>query len=522
MTVRFGRTLRYSAVAAGVVGLSTAAIVCPPKESIPPVLLPSRVLFEGIGRVGRCVYTGGQIYFDYTFHVGQQDPQEAWNDVHRRCAGRLVTLAETNGGLYVKAGQIFANMSHILPRQYCQVMSVLQDAVVTRPFSEVVAVLENDFGCPLSEVFAYVDPNPLAAASLAQVHCGRLRKEDEDVAIKVQYIDIAQRFHGDMRTIELMLATASYFFPGYDFGQIISKLNDTVAAELDFRLEGRNNDRAAADLGANGWGNRVVCPKIFWDYTRKRVLVSKFVSNAVKISDRSGIEKMGLNVRQVATTFFDAIAFQIFKTGFFHGDPHGGNILVHKLPDGSPQVVMLDFGLCAELNNAQRREISDIWTASVTHNTPHISEIARRYNCDDYDLFASCFLQHPYEYFSKNKGRVTNEKVLESMRVTMKEQMSELNKIVSALPKEYALVLRSIIATKAINRELGDAANRPMRMLRYSLQTSHEDLPRIRLMMLMTKAWFEEMYSSLMLKLTLWRHPELSEVFESGSLQLSG
>lgn len=522
MTFKFGRALRYGAAATGVLGASTAAIVLPPRESLPPALLPSRVLFEGIGRVGRCVYTGGQIYCDYVFHVSQQDSQETWNEVHRRCAGRQVDLAETNGGLYVKAGQIFANMSHILPYQYCQVMAVLQDAVVKRPFSEVVAVLESDLGCPLSEVFAYVDPTPLAAASLAQVHRGRLRKEDEDVAVKVQYIDIAQRFNGDMRTINLMFATASYFFPGYDFGQIITKLNDTVAAELDFRLEGRNCDRAAADLKAYGWGERVVCPKIFWDYTSRRVLISKFVANAAKISDRAGIEKLGLNVRDVASTFFDAIAFQIFTTGFFHGDPHAGNVLVHRLPDGSPQVVLLDFGLCAELSPTQRREMSDIWTSCVTHDTPKIREIALRYHCEDYDLFASCFLQHPYEYFANHKGRVTNPKELESMRATVKERMNELNDIVASLPKEYALVLRSIMASKAINRELGDGANRPMRMLRYSLRTSHEDLPRIQLMMLMTKAWFQEVYSALILKLTLWRHPELSEVLGGGALQFSG
>jgi aarF domain-containing kinase len=522
MPPRFRKTLLYSAAAASVVGLGTAAIVLPPKESLPSSLLPSRVLFEGIGRVGRCVCTGGLIYCDYVFHVRPQDSQEKWNEVHRRCAGRLVTLAETNGGLYVKAGQIFANMSHILPYQYCQVMAVLQDAVVSRPFSEVVAVLEKDLRCPLSEVFAYVDPNPLAAASLAQVHRGRLRKEDDEVAIKVQYLDIAQRFNGDMRTINLMFATASYFFPGYDFGQIITKLNDTVAAELDFRLEGSNSERAAADLKAAGFGERVVCPRIYWEYAGKRVLVSQFVQNAVKISDRAGIQKLGLNVREVATLFYDAIAFQIFRSGFFHGDPHAGNVLVRALPDGSPQVVLLDFGLCAELNPAQRREVSDIWTSSVTHNTPKISEIAHRYHCDDFDLFASCFLQHPYEYFSNNHGRVTNSQELESMRRTIKERMTELNGIVASLPKEYALVLRSIMATKAINRELGDAANRPMRFLRYSLQTSHEDLPKIQLMMLMTKAWFQEMYSALMLKLALWRHPELSDVFENASLQLSG
>ncbi|KAG5498511.1 hypothetical protein JKF63_02797 [Porcisia hertigi] len=521
MTFTFGRAARYSAVAAGFVGASTAAIVLPPKETIPPVLLPSRVLFEGIGRVGRCVYTGGQIYCDYAFHVTEKDSQELWNEVHHRCAQRLVYLAEQNGGLYVKAGQIFANMSHILPYQYCQVMAVLQNAVVKRPYTEVVAVLEKDLGCPISEVFSYVDPTPLAAASLAQVHRGRLRDEDADVAIKVQYLDIAQRFNGDMRTITLMFAAANFFFPGYDFGQIVTKLNDTVAAELDFRLEGRNSDRAAADLRAFGWGERVVCPRVFWKYARKRVLVTQFIPNAVKISDRAGIEAMGLNVKEVATTFFEVMAFQVFRTGFFHGDPHAGNVLVHRRPNGKPQVVLLDFGLCAELDAPQLREISDIWTASTTHNTSMIMDIAHRYHCTDYALFASCFLQHPYEYFSNSaSGRLTSSRVLESMRDMMKHRMTDINTIIAALPKEYALVLRSIMATKAINRELGDAVNRPMCFLRYSLKTSHVDLPKIQFAMLMTKAWFVEWYSSLVLRLTLWWHPELSEMLDT-SMQLS-
>ncbi|GET86152.1 hypothetical protein, conserved [Leishmania tarentolae] len=522
MTFRFSRAARCGAAAAGFVGVGTAAILLPPKETIPPALLPSRVLFEGIGRVGRCIYAGGQIYCDYAFHVTQEDQQERWNEVHRRCAQRLVDLAEKNGGLYVKAGQIFANMSHILPYQYCKVMAVLQNAVVKRPYAEVVAVLEKDLGRPLSDVFSYIDPTPLAAASLAQVHRGRLRDEDAEVAIKVQYIDIAQRFNGDMRTISLMFAAASYFFPGYDFGQIIAKLNDTVAAELDFRIEGRNSERAAADLKSCGWGERVVCPRIFWNYASKRVLVSQFIPNAVKISDREGIAAMGLNVTEVATTFFEVMAFQIFHAGFFHGDPHAGNVLVHKLPNGKPQVVLLDFGLCAQLNAEQRREISDIWTASTTHDTPKITEIARRYHCDDYELFASCFLQHPYEYFASNSSsRLNSPHALEMMRDTVKHRMTDLNNIIAALPKEYALVLRSIMATKAINRELGEAANRPMCMLRYSLKTSNEGLSKIPFLVLMVKAWFSEWYSSLLLRFTLWRYPQLSEILES-SLQLSG
>lgn len=493
----------------------------PPKETLPTFMLPTRVLFEGVGRVGRCAYTGAKIFGDYTFNLHNVDSQEAWDACHTRCALRLVDLAETNGGLYVKAGQIFANMSHILPYQYCSEMTVLQDKVITRPYSEIVAVLEADLKHPIDEVFSYIDPVPIAAASLAQVHRGKLRKEGVDVAIKVQYIDIAQRFKGDMRTIDLMLKVAGYCYRGFDFGQIISKLNDTVAAELDFRLEAQNSDRAAADLKKGSFGSKVVCAKLYWDYITKRLLVSRFVENSVKISDKAGIERLGLDAKQVATNFFDAIAYQIFVTGFFHGDPHAGNVLVHKLPDGKPQVVLLDYGLCATMDRAMRREMSDIWTSSVTHDTAKLIELAKRYNCPDHELFASCFLQHPYAYYSAEGGRVMSKAVQESMRDTVKHKMHEVNDIVSTLPKEYALVLRSIMATKAINRELGDIVNRPMRMLRYSLKTSHEDASRLKLLRLQVRAWIEEKYSAWMLAIAKSRDPALGELLED-SLHVSG
>nr|AGU67987.1 ubiquinone biosynthesis protein [Strigomonas oncopelti] len=517
----FRKLSRYSAYTFGAVAAGTTAIVAPPKEMLPQGLLPSRVLLEGLGRVGRCIVASGQIFADYTYNLHGVEDQDAWNEVHTRCAQRLVTLAETNGGLYVKAGQIFANMGHILPYQYCHEMTVLQDAVVKRPYSEVVAVLERDLHHPLHEIFTRIDPEPIAAASLAQVHLGHLRKEDVDVAIKVQYIDIAQRFKGDMRTIDTMLSIAGYLYPGFDLGVIVTKLNDTVAAELDFRLEAHNNDRAAADLKKGGFGSRVVCPGIYWDYVTPRVMVSKFVQNAVKISNREGIERLGLNVAEVATAFIDAISYELFTTGFFHGDPHAGNVLVHKQPNGKPQVVLLDFGLCAEMEHPMRREMSDIWTASVTHDSDLLQQISRRYNCEDYELFASCFLQHPYVYYSAKGGRLTDKKVQESMRDTVKHKMADVNGIVSSLPKQYALVLRSIMATKAINRELGDVVNRPLRMLRYSLRTSHEDASRFKVDYMLAKAWVSEVYSAVMLQFAKWRHPELIELMEN-TLQLSG
>ncbi|PWV02165.1 hypothetical protein C3747_190g29 [Trypanosoma cruzi] len=515
----FGRCVGYFV---GGTAVATVVVMTPPLELVPAPVLPARVLLEGVGRVCRCVYVAGNILMDYQLNLHEGDSQDAWNAVHLRSASRLVELAETNGGLYVKAGQIFANLSHILPPQYCTTMAALQDAVISRPFSEVLTTIERDMQRPIDDIFSEIDPHPIAAASLAQVHRGRLKKEQVEVAVKVQYLDIAHRFRGDMRTIQLMLGIAGFFFRGYDLSEIVCKLNNTVANEMDFTLEADNCERAGRDLKAGGFGNRVVTVDVLRDYTTRRVLTTRLVANAAKISDRRAIEALGLKTRTVAAWLYDAIAYQLFITGFVHGDPHAGNILVHRLSNGQPQVVLLDFGLCTELSDEMRAELACIWTAAVTHDTPTLKQVAKRFGCEDYALFASCFLQHPYEAFSAETN-LTTKATMEMMREQVRNRMHEVNNIVSGLPKEYALVLRNIMAVKAINRELQRPVNRPLRMLRYSAVVARRTSSRWQLGFMLLRAWWSEIISSLLMLYAEWRYPQLMQMLDDSlQVQISG
>lgn len=508
------RARRVVGVALGGTALTSVVVLASPPELLPAPLLQARALVEGMGRACRCVYVGGLIFFDYQWNLRGEDSQEAWDAVHVRSATRLVSLAETNGGLYVKAGQVFANMSHVLPPQYCSTMAVLQDAVMTHPFSEVVTTIEHDLGCPLGDVFSQLDPIPFAAASLAQVHRGKLKKEDTEVAVKVQYANIARLFSGDMRTIQLMLNIAGYFFRGYDLSEIVSRLSHTVAKELDFTLEADNCERAARDLKAGGFGNRVVTVEVLRDFTTRRVLTTRLVTNATKISDRDGMEARGICPKTVVTWMCDALAYQMFMTGFVHSDPHAGNILVRRLSNGQPQVVLLDFGLCTELSDTLRTKLAAIWTSAVTHDTPALKRIARQFDCENYALFASCFLQHPYDLYSAG-SHMTTKITQELMREEARHKMHEINDIVSRLPKEYALVLRSILAAKAINRDLHEPVNQPLRMLRYSALVSCGGKSKWRVYYLLAWAWWSEMLSSWLLSYAKWRHPELVHALDS-------
>lgn len=514
---RLGKATKYTCVAGGI---GAAMILLPPRESLPSEgLLQTRVLLEGIGRVLRCAKTGVVILVDYKWNTrGEMSSrQDVWDDIHVRSAKRLVQLAETNGGLYVKSGQVFASMSHILPRQYTDTMRVLQDAVVKRPFSEIQAVIEQDLGCPINDVFASLDETPLAAASLAQVHKGILRSDRTEVAVKVQYIDILQRFRGDMATIRLMLGVCGAAFPGYDFSAIVSRLNNTMAQELDFVGEAKNAERAARELKPV-FGTKVVTPFIHWKYCTRRVMVTDFV-NGVKISDAEGMRRLGISVPDAASLCYSALAYQLFLTGFAHADPHAGNILVHKPKTnghnwrrGETQVVLLDHGLYVNMSPEIRHRLAQIWTAAVTHRTEELAAVSRELGIKDHIMLGSMFLQHPYEFFSSFKTSMS-PKELDLMHNQAQEKMEEINQIIECLPAEYALVLRSLTALRAINKELGNPVRRPLILLKYSLQESHK-ASAFGYWKAATRAWWEESKTDAIMAFLKWYRPRVYEVVE--------
>lgn len=510
------RYVRY-ATAASVVGV--AAVLLPPREALPSgSVLHLRVLLEGMGRVLRCAQTGLIILVDYKYNlIGCADDAKKWSEIHLRSAHRLVSLAETNGGLYVKSGQVFASLSHILPKEYWKTMTILQDAVVKRPVSEVIAVIEADLKRPIADIFSHFDEKPIAAASLAQVHKGTL-KDGSKVAIKVQYIDIQHRFRGDLATIKLMLGVCGWAFPGYDFGQILQRIDATIAQELDFVAEGRNSDRAGKELQPV-FGRKVVTPFIHWDLATPRVLITDFI-DGVKISDGDGMRRLGINVAEAANDCYSALAYQMFCTGFAHADPHAGNILVHKPTSdgrnwkkGESQVVLLDHGLYVDLTHGHLKQtLAQIWTSSVTHHDEDLKRVSASLGISDYKLMASMFLQHPYDHFSSFKKSMTANE-LELMHKQARDKMDDVNDIITLLPKEYAFVLRNISAVRAINKDLGNPVRRPLVMLRYSLRESHKSNVFV-LYKSLLEAWWTETKNDLIMLALKWYQPEVLQVVE--------
>jgi predicted unusual protein kinase regulating ubiquinone biosynthesis (AarF/ABC1/UbiB family) len=265
--------------------------------------------------------------------------EEDWELQHRRGAGRVLDAAAALGGTLIKAAQFASSRPDLLPAPYIERLSELQDRVPPQPWSVMEGAVEREIGRPIREAFEEFEGEPVASASIAQVHRARL-SDGRRVAVKAQYPRIAQLMEVDLAALEGIFGAISRLEPSISLQPILDYLRWTLPMELDFRREAQ----AIADL-KNAMSHRddVLVPEVVEGMNTERLLVMEFVEG-VKVTDREGLITAGIDPRRLAELLIEVYAEQLFQRGVFHADPHPGNLFVQPGPNG-PVLVLLDHGL---------------------------------------------------------------------------------------------------------------------------------------------------------------------------------
>ena len=291
-----------------------------------------------------------RILLSYRFHslrnafASPELRNERLKTLHARNARKLRESMIEMKGVLIKIGQFMSSRVDILPEEYTDELSKLQDQVPPAPFSDIAKRVTEELG-PMDEVFSSFDEEPIASASLGQVHKACLRHGD-CIVVKVQYPGIDEVIAADIRTLHFVIRILRVLYRHINLDVIYSEFSRIVHEELDYIHEAKNAETFLRNFENNP---KIRIPVVYWPFTTAKVLTLEYLGG-IKITDFDEMDRQGVDRKEAGRILAEAYAQMFFSDGLFHGDPHPGNIFVRP----GPEVILVDFGMVDRLSTPKR------------------------------------------------------------------------------------------------------------------------------------------------------------------------
>jgi ubiquinone biosynthesis protein len=357
---------------------------------------------------------------------------------------RLRKVMEELGPTFVKLGQVLATRVDLFSQEWLAEFARLQDKAPSVAWDEINAQLTEDLGCPPEKAFAEVDTQPLAAASLGQVHRARL-EDGTQVVLKVRRPGIRPVIEADLRLLARLADIVESEAPElkqYRPRELVRQFTRSLRRELDFAAECRNAERIAAGLDED---SGIVVPAVYWTWSGERLNVQEYIEG-ISGSDLEGLRASGLDGHRIAQRGTEGILSMILEHGFFHADPHPGNV---KYLDGD-RIALLDFGMVGRLSEERRFEVAELLHGLVARDAGQVARILLDWSAEsqsDPDRVE----EDLHEFIDRFHGLPLEQLNLNEM---IGDMTGVLRRHHLVLPADLVLMLKAFLTLEGMGRSL--------------------------------------------------------------------
>lgn len=388
--------------------------------------------------------------------------ESSFSAIHRRSALRLQQLCESNGGVYIKLGQHISQLDYLIPKEVIEVLRKLLKDTPRSPYSSVRNVIKEELGCYPEEMWEKFEEEPIASASLAQVHVA-WDKEGRKYAVKVQHNDLQYNAESDIAAVSFAVEIVAKIFSKFNYNWLAREMQLNLPLELNFEQEAANLNKCKTLLKDMIESGDLALPEVV--NTSKRVLVMSFEEGSY-ITDHEAMQSLNVPLDDIARVIARTFCEQIFRHGFVHCDPHLGNILVRSQPNksGKAQIVLLDHGLYRQLDDDFRLNYCRLWKALLTFNKADVEKYCRNMNAGDlYPLLSSMLTLSAWDDITSGDINRLRKKATrgehEKMKTYAQKYIHEINKLMEKVPSSLLLLLKTNDCLRALDKEIGAPIN---------------------------------------------------------------